>query len=555
MSSESRTSPAMGRMKLTLIMVGLCLAVLLTGMDQTIMATAGPTISNEFHSLEDIAWWTNIYLLTLSSFQLFYGKLYTLFSIKLIYTSAIVIFEIGSLICTTAPNSIALIFGRAIAGFGASGIFSGGLLIISKIIPLDRRPVYLGIMSAVFGIAAIAGPFIGGALTEKATWRWCFGINLPIGACTILICAFLVQTPREYSMSRLSPKQKLAQFDFPGTVLMVTGLICLLLGLQWGGTVYSWSNGRVVALLVLSGVLLATFVASQHWNFFSQANTIPESISKSRDIWLAASYAMGVTGGIYVIMLYLPFWFQVVRNKSSLSSGVLLTPTIGAYVVGSVVAGAATTATTYYNPAMILGAILLISGAAVLTTLDPSTSMANIVGYELLYGFGAGFGFGQPTYIVQTLLPESDVAIGITFITLVQNLSAATFVAIAQSVFQNRLVNNFASIIGADDSAGFLESGAADLLNSLPPPERSAAVHAASGALVQTFYVSLAVASTTVVGAIGVRWQTMKTPDPIADRSDDIGAKVDEDVAAAAEEKSNTTNSQPLELLEKVQVL
>jgi hypothetical protein len=139
--------------------------------DQTIMATAGPTISNEFQSLEDIAWWTNIYLLTLASFQLFYGKLYSLFSVKFIYIGAIVIFEIGSLICTTAPNSIALIVGRAIAGFGASGIFSGGLLIVSRIIPLARRPMYLGIMSAVFGIAAIAGPFIGGALTQKATWR------------------------------------------------------------------------------------------------------------------------------------------------------------------------------------------------------------------------------------------------------------------------------------------------------------------------------------------------------------------------------------------------
>jgi MFS family permease len=135
------------------------------------MATAGPTISNEFQSLEDIAWWTNIYLLTLASFQLFYGKLYSLFSVKFIYIGAIVIFEIGSLICTTAPNSIALIVGRAIAGFGASGIFSGGLLIVSRIIPLARRPMYLGIMSAVFGIAAIAGPFIGGALTQKATWR------------------------------------------------------------------------------------------------------------------------------------------------------------------------------------------------------------------------------------------------------------------------------------------------------------------------------------------------------------------------------------------------
>ncbi|KAF2688534.1 MFS general substrate transporter, partial [Lentithecium fluviatile CBS 122367] len=209
--------------------------------DQTILATAAPTISNEFHSLNGIAWGTNIYLLTLNCFQLFYGKLYSLFSIKFIYIGAIVVFEIGSLVCTTAPNSIALIFGRAIAGFGASGIFSGGMLIVTKIIPLSRRPPYLGVMSGFFfGVAAIAGPFIGGTLTEKSTWRGCFGINLPVGACTILISLFLVRTLPEPTVSTLN------HFDIPGTVLMVAGIVCLFLGLQWGGGMYSWSNGRAL---------------------------------------------------------------------------------------------------------------------------------------------------------------------------------------------------------------------------------------------------------------------------------------------------------------------
>jgi MFS family permease len=137
---------------------------------------------------------------------LFYGKLYSLFSIKFIYIVAIILFEIGSLVCTTAPNSIALILGRVIAGLGASGIFSGGVLIVSKIVPLVRRPAYLGIMSSCFGVAAIAGPFIGGALTEKATWRWCLGINLPIRAVTTLICIFLVQTLHDAVYQHSEPK-------------------------------------------------------------------------------------------------------------------------------------------------------------------------------------------------------------------------------------------------------------------------------------------------------------------------------------------------------------
>lgn len=448
----------------------------------------------------------------LSSFQLFYGKLYTLFSIKFIYIGTIALFEIGSLVCTTAPNSTALIFGRAIAGLGASGIFSGGVLITTKIIPLSSRPAYLGIMSAVFGVAAIAGPFIGGALTDRSSWRWCFGINLPIGACTILICIVLVETPSHARTSSLSYKEKINQFDIPGTVFMVSGLVCLLLGLQWGGGMYPWNSGRVIALLVLSGVLLITFAALQSSSRLSKAKTIPTSISKDRNIWLAASYAIGLTGGIYVVMLYLPFWFQAIRGKTALSSGVLLTPTIGAYVVGSVMAGAMTTATGYYNPAMILGAILLITGAAVLTTLNSEISTQKIVGYELLYGFGAGFGFGQPSYVVQTLLPESDVPIGVTFITLVQNLSAAVFVAVGQSVFQNGLVDSLATIAPGSNTSGFLQTGAGDLLIAIPPDDRPKALEAFSDALVQTLYITLAVSCTTVFGAAGIRWQSMKTP-------------------------------------------
>lgn len=182
------------------------------------MATATPVISDEFHSLGDIAWWSNAYLLTLSSVQLFYGKLYTLFSIKAVYLAAIGLFEIGSLVCTTARNSVALIVGRAIAGLGAAGIFSGGILITTKIIPLSKRASYLGIMSGAFGLAAIIGPFIGGALTDRATWRWCFGINLPLGAVIIALCALLVKIPRESDSRPTTVAGKLAELDFVGTV-------------------------------------------------------------------------------------------------------------------------------------------------------------------------------------------------------------------------------------------------------------------------------------------------------------------------------------------------
>ncbi|KAI1214200.1 major facilitator superfamily domain-containing protein [Annulohypoxylon truncatum] len=511
--------------RLSLILIGLCLAVFLTGMDQTILATATPIISNEFKALDDIAWWSNAYLLTLSSFQLFYGKLYSLFSIKLVYLTAIALFEVGSLICTTAPNSIALIIGRAIAGLGAAGVFSGGILITTKLIPLSRRAAYLGIMSGAFGLAAIVGPFLGGALTDRTTWRWCFGINLPLGAVTVVLCAVLVHLPKEPEIQSIGLVNKFKQLDIPGTICLVGSLICLLMALQWGGSSYPWNSSRVIALFVVFGILLIVFIVTQMTMITGNSRTIPASLLKNRDIWLAASYAMCMTGGVYVAILYLPVWFQAIRGSSALSSGAMLTPLIGGYVVCSIISGGVTSAIGYYNPGMIIGTALSIAGATLLTTIHMDSSIAKIVGYQLLYGFGVGFGFGQPSYVVQTILPPSDVPIGVTFITLMQNLSASIFVAVGQSILQGELRSRLQSILPDVNIQSLLNSGASDFASSLPPESRQQALSVYSVCLVSTLYISLALSCTSVVGAIGIRWYSMKKThgQTIDDTSDQPG--------------------------------
>lgn len=456
-----------------------------------------------------MGWWTNAYLLTLSSFQLFYGKLYSIFSIRRIYLGAIALFEVGSLICATAPNSVALIIGRAVAGLGAAGIFSGGLLITTKIIPLDRRAGYLGVMSGAFGLAAILGPFIGGALTDSATWRWCFGINLPLGAITIVLCGLFVRMPTDESIRPSGFVQKCQQLDIPGTTSMVAALICLLIALQWGGSAYPWSDGRIIALFVAFGVLATVFIVIQVTTITGKARTIPSSLARNRDVWLAGSYAMCITGGIYVAVLYLPVWFQTVQGYSAFSSGTMITPMIAGYVVCSVVAGGLTVAIGYYNPGMIIGTILTIAGAALLTTMNLYTSRAKIVGYQLLYGFGVGFGFGQPSYVVQTTLPAADIPIGITFITLVQNLSASVFVAIGQSIFQDQLRQRVQAVVQGFDLST-QGQGAADILDSLPPDLREEGRTAYSISLLSTLYISLGLSCASSVGAFFIRWGSMK---------------------------------------------
>ena len=168
-------------LKLAVITLALCLSVLLVALDNTIIATAIPRITDDFHALDDVGWYGSSYLLTTCALQLFFGRLYTFYSIKIVFLISIIIFEVGSAICGSAPTSDALIVGRSIAGCGSAGIFAGALVIIAYTVPLRKRPIYTGLIGAMYGIASIAGPLLGGVFTDKVSWRWCFYINLPLG--------------------------------------------------------------------------------------------------------------------------------------------------------------------------------------------------------------------------------------------------------------------------------------------------------------------------------------------------------------------------------------
>ena len=200
-------------LKLTIITIALCMSVFLVALDNTIIATAIPRITDHFKRLNDVGWYGSAYLLTTCAFQLMFGKFYTYFSIKWTYLVAIAIFEIGSAVCGAAPSSTALIIGRAVAGIGSSGIFNGAMVIIAHTVPMEKRPVYMGFIGGMYGIASVAGPLMGGAFTDHVSWRWCFYINLPIGAITIFGILLFLKSPKRKTQSNLTWRQKLIGFD------------------------------------------------------------------------------------------------------------------------------------------------------------------------------------------------------------------------------------------------------------------------------------------------------------------------------------------------------
>ncbi|GJC99028.1 major facilitator superfamily transporter [Colletotrichum higginsianum] len=446
-------------------------------LDNCIIATAIPRITDEFNSLEDVGWYGSAYLLTTASLQLLCGKLYSFFSIKWIYLIAIGIFELGSLICGIAPNSITLILGRAIAGLGSAGIFSGALIILAYSVPLEKRPIYTGIVSSMWGISSVAGPLLGGFFTDSMTWRWCFYINLPI-------------------------------IDPLGNLLFMPAVICLLLALHWGGVTYPWTSARILVLFAVFAIGMLGFLFLQ---YIGQENaTVPPRIFKKRTVWSSSFFSFTLGAAFLLSVYYLPIWFQAVQGVSAVESGVRSLPMLVGNLIFSLVAGAAVTTWGYYTPFMMLSSVLMCVGYGLISTFSPDTSSAMWIGYQIIAGAGVGVGMQQPLIAVQVVLDMVDVPTGTAIIIFTQQIGGAIFVAIGQTVFTNQLVERLVQHVPDIDPHSVIAAGVTAIRKTVDAEFLPAVARAYSDALTQTFLVSAVTASATIIGAVFVEWKSVK---------------------------------------------
>ncbi|KAF2261430.1 major facilitator superfamily transporter [Lojkania enalia] len=498
--------------KTALIMVALYISIFLVALDRTILGPAIPEITNKFKSLEDVGWYGSAYMLTSCAFILLYGRIYTFFSTKKTYLCGILLFEIGSAICGAAVNSLMLIIGRAVAGLGAGGIFTGAILIMLNSVPLHKRPMLQGLFGACFGVASVAGPLLGGAFTgSKATWRWCFYINLPLGAITVAAVIFFVRLDEKKPY--LSWKQTFWQLDPFGTVLFLPAITCLLLALEWGGIDYAWSDGRMIALMTIFAVLFVAFIVLQGFTRNTTA-TVPARIIFQRSVIFGSFSQLFVGSTMLTVSLYIPIWFQAIKDASAMKSGINTIPLVLSVVVGSIMSGGLTQKIGYYTPFMIFGGCLMSVGAGLITAWNMSTRSPMWIGYQVILGYGVGCSMQHPNLAVQIVLAKKDVPTGTAILSFAQTLGGAVFVAVGQNLFIDRFTKGLSQIPGIDP-ARVVDAGATELKHMVSPAQLPPVLEAYNKSLTQgPFFAALIVACLMVPSALGMEWRSVKEGNP-----------------------------------------
>ncbi|GAM35705.1 hypothetical protein TCE0_017r04237 [Talaromyces pinophilus] len=479
-------------LRLFCIVVALGMSIFLVALDMTIVATAIPKITDQFHSLDDVSWYGSAFLMTTGGFQSTWGKAYKYFPVKISFLVSVFLFELGSLICGVAPNSVALIVGRAIAGVGAAGIGGGVFIIITFIASPKRRPVFTGIVGMSYGIASVVGPLVGGAFADQVTWRWCFYINLPVGGLAAVSILLFFHAPKAALPVKATVKEKFLQMDPVGTTLLVCAIISYILPLQFGGQTKAWNSSTVIGLLVGFPLMIITFMV---WEYFQgERAAFPPRLIKSRLILVNSLYAFFFAGSYFIVIYYIPIYFQSIQNVSPTISGVRNLPLIISMSIALIVSGGTITKTGHTAPLMVVGGVIATIGSGLIYSLDIGTSTGKWIVYQIIGGIGWGLAYQVPINAAQGTVDPSDIATVTGIIIFFQTVGGAVFVAAAQSAFVNQLIIHLATIAPDINSGLVVATGASDLRSVFSPEQMASILPSYMAGLKVAFAVSIAAA-------------------------------------------------------------
>ncbi|KAF9238660.1 MFS general substrate transporter [Melanogaster broomeanus] len=421
--------------KILAVFSGLALCVVVTVIDSAIEATALPTISAAFNAGSVASWVPSAYMLTSTSFQPLYGRFSDIFGRKAVLCVAMVIFMLGSLASGFARSINELIVFRGVAGVGGGSVLSLTQIIMSDVVSLRDRGKYQGIIGGVVAVGYAIGPPLGGVLSEKASWRWCFWINIPVSLCAMCIVVFVLPLkPVEGDVKRqarirdcsthviLWPiPRKLLAIDYLGAALTLLGSTLVILPLIWGGVTFPW-NSPVVLAPLCSGVLVITLFCWWEWKG-ADLPIVPR-------VYIA-TFINGFI--VYSLLYYLPQFFQVALGYSPIQSGIFSLPVLVTEMLLNWVAGMITIVYTGFS--------VLAVGCGCLSTVTVSTSKVPLVFYMLVAGVGVGQTMQTTTVAAQASVPRKDMSVVTAVRNFIRLLGGTLALAVGSTLINNSLRN------------------------------------------------------------------------------------------------------------------
>jgi EmrB/QacA subfamily drug resistance transporter len=423
-AQRSSSRMQLSRKERGFILTGLALALLMAALDNTIVGTALPKITEDLGGTADEYSWVVIaYLLASTALAPTYGRFADLWGRRNVYFGCMILFLVGSALCGAAQNITWLIIARGVQGLGGGGLIGLAFVVIGDIASPRDRGKYAGILGGMFALASVFGPLAGGVLTDHASWRWCFYINLPIGIVAFIMLALAFKR-NKHGNSQL-------RLDFTGTFIMITIVILVELGISWGGSRYAWDDPLIIILLVIGLWLIVPFVFSQR---DAPAPIIPMRLFRFRNFTIAsiAGFLLGIP--MFASFIFLPVWFQSVRFYTATDSGIEMLALMLSLITASIIAGGLMTKTGHYRPFLWIGAILLPIGYGCVSLLDENSGQETFIPVQLAIGFGIGLCLNVMTTMAQNVVPPEDLAVATTVVTFFRTVGASLGIAIFTAV-------------------------------------------------------------------------------------------------------------------------
>ncbi|GAM90038.1 hypothetical protein ANO11243_080780 [Dothideomycetidae sp. 11243] len=506
--------------KLVIIMAGLVLVCFVLLLDVSIVTTAVPTITSRFHSLVDVGWYGAAYQLCTAALMPLTGKIYSNLNTKKCFLAFLFVFELGSLLCAVATSSKMFIVGRAVAGMGASGLQNGALTIIAGCAPMPKRPFLIGNLFGIGSLGLVCGPLVGGVLTEYASWRWCFYINLPIGA---VIAMLLVFTHIPDNVAKPPPMQVLRDLhnilDLVGFAIFAPACIMLLMAVQFGGNQYAWGSAQVIGLFCGAGVALIIWLG---WGYHKgDAALIPFSMLCQRVTWSSCLFYCFITSAMFTSTYYLPIYFQGVRGHTPTVAGVYMLPSILCQLTSAPFVGKAVGRWGYYLPGAVAGGVLGSIGYGLLATLSPTTSASKWAGYQILVGFSRGFGLQMPFVAVQNLLPMAQIPTAMGLVVFSSTIGGALVLSFADTIITNSLRTLLPRYVPAADVEAIIVAGIYNFRRVADPQDLPGVLEAYARSIDRVFYLTMALALMSFACSWGMGWHDIRKPRPSAAKKED----------------------------------